>query len=515
MKHKKSLLVAMLFVAVSALTGCGKEKKITIDFWTGFGGGVAATLDPLLQRFEELNPDVKIRYETKGGYPNLNTAVKQSISNKKYPHIANGYPDHFADYANSNVLVNLDSPNFIKHPEHGLDVDRFYEDYMQENREIVDDRLVGLPFNKSTEIMVVNKTFFDVATELNPEIYVPKTWQELEDVGEKIIALVDSKGWIGKLVTHEGVGVEKPAKPTPEFIETIAFDMTAMTKISDFRPFNWDSTSNFFITILRQWGSVYTERGANFQTGRIRFHDANNFAKTKEALLFMQNLFRKGIVGIPQTYGSSSFGSGAFKEAKIVLTISSSAGIKENLPTSSVYPFDVEVAPILFNRDADGVAHKEVISQGTNLALFTRGDMREGKGGAEERQAAWRLLRYLTYEVNHEFGKGTSYFPVTDGSKLSEGDEGYTDYKLYTDFLAADGGTVGEIATRDTANLQSEVYTNEELDEPWIKFVDPAFIGSSQVRAEVEYAMGYLFDGDTPEKVMEKLLAKLGSYVDK
>ncbi len=515
MKHKKSLLVAMLFVAVSALTGCGKDNRTVIDFWTGFGGGVAVTLDPLIQRFEELNPDVRVRYESKGGYPNLNTAIKQSISNKKYPHIANGYPDHFADYANSNVLVNLDSPNFIKHPELGLDVDRFYDDYMQENREIVDDRLVGLPFNKSTEIMVVNKTFFEVANKLDPEIVVPETWQELKVVGEKIINLVEDRKWVKKLVTHEGEPVDKPKTPTPEFLETIAFDMTGVAEISSFRPFNWDSASNFFITILRQWGSVYTERGANFQTGRIRFHEEEHFAKTKEALLFMQELFNDGIIGIPETFGSSSYGSAAFKDARIVMTISSSAGIKENLPVASTYPFDVEVAPILYNLDAEGVAHKEVISQGTNLALFTRGDMREGKGGAEERQAAWRLLRYLTYEVNHEFGIGTSYFPVTDGTKLSEGDEGYDDYKMYTDFLADDGGTVSEIATRDTANLQAEVYTNDTLEEPWTKFVDPAFIGSSQVRAEVEYAMGYLFKGDTPEEVMTKLLAKLGSYVDK
>ena len=81
-----------------------------MKFWTGFGASVTGALNPLFARFEQENPDIKVLYESKGGYPNLQQAINGSISTNTYPHIANGYPDHLVGYINANILVNLGNP---------------------------------------------------------------------------------------------------------------------------------------------------------------------------------------------------------------------------------------------------------------------------------------------------------------------------------------------------------------------------------------------------------------------
>ncbi len=530
MKPRKTIFGITALLVVAGLTGCVRPpipsgndsqgdsvtpgQKTKIDFWTGFGGAVNGVLEPLIARFEEKNPDIDVIYESKGGYPNLKQAISQSVSNNAFPHIANGYPDHFADYANSNIMLNLDTKDFIQNtdPNVGVDIDDYYTDYMNENRALIDGATLGLPFNKSTEIMIANQTFFDVASQFDPVIKIPTTWQELETVGEALRTVVETKGWIGKLVKHDGTAIPKPDKATPELIAEVAFDMSLLKSMDEFIPFSWDSTANFFITILRQWDAEYTRRGTNFQKGTIEFHRGESLEKTKAALAFFQRLYTKKIVGVPQSYGEQLYSSVPFKNGRLVLTVSSSAGVKENLPDGTTdYPFDLSINPIPFN--ADLPENKYVISQGTNLALFRRGKATEDKT-KRERNAAWRLLRYLTYEVNFEFGKGTSYFPVTDGTKIpvDESSARYQDYKLYSEFLAATDGTRTEQAVRETAKLQANVYQNEA--EEWKKFVDPAFIGSSRVRDEVQYVMGKVFgDGKTPEVAINEVVSKLSDFV--
>lgn len=539
MKSKKVIFGMASFLVLAALTGCRPTiptssenptstggsgssippvQKTKIDFWTGFGAAVNGVLEPLITRFEAANPDIDVVYETKGGYPNLKQAISQSVSNNAFPHIANGYPDHFADYANANIMLNLDSPEYIKNsdPNIGVNIDEYWPDYMSENRTLIDGATMGMPFNKSTEIMVANQSFFDVAKLKDPDIFLPKTWQDLAEVGPKLKAVAQTNGWFGKLVQKDGSVLDKPENPTPAQIEalqaTTAFDMSKVKTADDFIPFSWDSTSNFFITMLRQWGAEYTRRGATFQKGTIEFHRGDSRAKTLAGLTFFQNLYKAKLVGTPQTYGEELYSSNPFKNGRLVLTISSSAGVKENLPNAVTdYPFTVSVNPILYN--ADLPENKYVISQGTNLALFRRGKATDAKTKVE-RAAAWKLLRYLTYEVNHEFGKGTGYFPVTDGSKLEvdEANPRYQDYKLYTDFLAETTGSPADVSVRDTAILQANVYQDPE--EAWIKFVDAAFIGSSRVRDEVQYVMGQIFaDAKTPEMALNAVVSQLSDFV--
>lgn len=520
MKTNKTILGLTMLFAVSTLAGCGGSNKTRINFWTGFGASVLSTLNPLIARFEEENPDIDIVHDSKGGYPNLLTAVKGTIGNSAYPHIANGYPDHFADYVKAGVLLNLDSPNYINHEEHGVDIDDYYSDYMIENTTLSAGNTYGLPFNKSTEVMITNKTFFEVANKIDSSIKIPTTWQEVAVIGPKLRTV--AQDWFGKLVLKDGTAIDKPTEDAEITAlleaDTVAFDMS-MTTEAQFVPFSWDSTANFFITIIRQWGSLYTSADS-IHTGYIEFTTGENRTKTLEALAFFKQLYVDRIVGIPGTFNEALYSSGPFKQVRLVMTISSSAGAAQNLPDSITdFPFEVGVNHIPYNENLP--ESKYVISQGTNLGLFRVGRATDEKAMAQ-RTAAWKFLRYLTYEVNHEFGKGTSYFPVTDGSKLAvnEEDPRYRDYKLYTEFLAETDGTSSDKAIRATASLQKNVYQNDtyfgdNVNERWLKFVDPGFGGSAKIRAEIDSIMSILFAGATPEDALNQGTSRLDEYVRK
>lgn len=522
MKNKKIMTSLTSLMAVTLLAGCNpKDTRTRIQFWTGFGTAVNETLTDLIARFEEQNTDIRIDYESKGGYPALQQAISGSISTSNYPHIANGYPDHFAGYANANVLLNLDSNSYINHPEYGVNVNEFYSDFMKENTDLVANATLGLPFNKSTEVMIVNQSFFDVAMDKDPSIIIPQTWQDLKVVGPKLKQVIVDNKWIGKLVKKDGTTVDKPSKFDAEIAGDIAFDLTYITKIDDFIPFSYDSESNFFITILRQWGGQYTQRGTTLAKGEVLFKkDSDSYNKLVDALTLVKELYDDKIIGLPSTFNEGLYSSKPFKQMRLVMTISSSAGVTQNLPADVTdYPFELSVKPVPFN--AEKPEAKFVISQGTNLALFRKGNGNDPQA-QKERLAAWKFLRYLTYEVNHEFSRRTSYFPVTDGSLLTvdETDSRYLDYKMYSEFLAGTNVTNETVAakiTRDTAVTQASVYQDTEIG--WKKFVDPGFLGSSTIRTEVGFCMSKVFQDQTAgltarEKAVKAIASTLEQLKD-
>lgn len=507
-KLKVTSLAALTTLMV--LSGCSKKQQII--FWTGFGGDVNAVLEPLLARYEK-ETGVSIKYETKGGYPALNQAISLSVSNEAYPHIANGYPDHFAGYLASNILLSLDG--FINSTEEGIgvDIDDFNPFYLKENQEMAFQRdengnydktkplTIGLPFNKSTEILVANEDFFRVMQIYDPTIKIPETWDELATIGPKLVSIPKDNNFFGNVVMDDGSVVLAPDVPRAdgdktvhdEFAKNVAFDFRNV-KEEKFRPINWDSKSNFFITAIRQWGGVYTEMGRDINEGFIRFDSQ----ETRDALTFFQDMYRQKVFATPTSFGSDLYGSNAFKRGECVLTISSSAGAAQNVPVDNEFPFEVSSNPIPYKDPT----RKYVISQGTNLALFDRGD-------AAIKREAWKLLRYLTTEVNDIFGKGTSYFPVTKTMQNSP---------IYSEFLNADpvesNFSPREVAIQKTAIMNHDVY--EDPANEWLRFTDPAFVGSAFIRQEIEVVMDEIFSGGkTPDQVINEMYKKLSKYVEK
>ncbi len=480
----------------------------TIDFWTGFGQNIDKTLTTLLDDFTA-ETGIIVTYESKGGYPNLQSAINLGSANRSYPHIANGYGDHFASYVESDIIMHLDGyiaadaeRTTMEEIEH-IDYDQYYEGYKRENEAIEFDNegngyVLGVPFNKSTEVGTYNKTFFDVMLHYDPTIKIPNlrwTWDDVETVGEKVDAVLENNDLYGHVFAKKAIEGQEGQYEYLVYADDAAakddgaitvLDMTKTTKDS-FHLLSYNSTDNWFITGVRQWGGKYTEIDPLTRKGYVAF----DTQETRAMLTRLKDLFDKGYLGIPQTWEQLSFCSVPFTEVKSAINISSSAGVSNSIPNPAS-KFEVEVCPVPYLTEDKAY----VISQGTNLALFN-------KGTDKQRYAAWLLLIYLSQQVNDEFCMGTGYYPT--GSRAAGSD-------AYQAYINSSVGTAIEILERKSAKLNVEVYDNP--DTPYQKFVDPAFKGSSFIRTTIGSIISSLFyEGKSIDSILAEILSTLSQYV--
>ncbi|MBO7615232.1 MAG: hypothetical protein J6T15_05995 [Bacilli bacterium] len=525
MKGAKKALLPCLFAIAAGLTACGGNKKnnfaYDLDFnvdvkgqkislWNPFGSDISEILEDLCGEFTRLT-GVNVEVEDKTGYDTLRDAVTKSATSGKYCNVVFGYPDHFAAYVKSDIIVRLDYyfendvHNSTFEPD-GVDFKKsdFYGDYMVENETIEYDEngkgyTLGVPFNKSTEVLIYNQTFFDwcaanvdtvKAATNNVEIKIPETYAELETVGQAILDFIDAKGIYNNCLFSDGsVGAANTADDT----KSPVLDLSGIYKAGGstgtskewFKPFSYDSQSNLFITTVRQMGGKYTEFDKETKKGYVAFDNQ----QARDGMSSLLDLYNKNIFGIPADWGEAKYGSNPFKAWKTVMTVGSSAGVANSAPAGN--KFKIAAAPVLY-RSAD---KKFVISQGTNLALLDR-------GSREERVASWQLIKFLSKYANGYFCSQTGYYPSCEYAELAETAgkgmwKGYDDDK-YFDYATWRSEASTAISTSDrikaqTADVNINYYINKGLSDKWVKFVDPAFAGSSDIRDAVAAIPQFIF----------------------
>lgn len=502
------ILFPMALIAVGTLAGCDGNRVdpysvdlsldisgAKVNFWGPFGADNNAIVEDLIAVFEE-QTGVDVVYESKGSYDQLKQAIDLSATSSSYPHVALGYPDHFAGYVRSNIIVRLDyyfenggtyAYGDYREADRTYAMSDFYEDYMVENQAIemkseTEGWTLGVPFNKSTEIMTINKTFFDWAVTRNPEITVPTTWDEVAVVGPKITTLLTP--YFGGVIGSDSLPYAT-AQAAANAGQTVILDMTN-SDAELFRPLSYDSQANLFITTVRQSGGTYTEIDYASDKGYLAY----NSSETVAGLQMLRNLFNDEVLGVPKLWEESKYSSGPFKDVMAVMAIGSTAGVQNNAPAGN--KFTLSAAPIPYSN----ANRKYVISQGTNLALLDRGT-------EQERVAAWRLLQYLSKYANAEFVQRSGYFPSCE---YAENDANYQD------FLANPGFSTTEKIKAEVAKVNSNVYIDDE--ENWIKFVDAPFVGSAYVRNEVAAIPEALFFTDASiQSILDQSYANMPEYV--
>ncbi|WP_311491802.1 extracellular solute-binding protein [uncultured Anaerococcus sp.] len=181
-----------------------KEGQTEVVFWHAMGGGQGDALESLVKDFEKENPDVKITLQHQGGYGDLNQILVATMqSPKDLPTITQAYPDWMLQFSEAGMVADL--TDRVK-GENGIED---YDDIFQGVRDEIeqDGKIIGIPFNKSTEVLWYNQDIFD---ELG--IKNPTNFDELKEAAKKI----------------------KAAKNIPAF--------------------GWDSLSNFYVTYLKNKG---------------------------------------------------------------------------------------------------------------------------------------------------------------------------------------------------------------------------------------------------------------------
>jgi multiple sugar transport system substrate-binding protein len=457
---KKHFVLLMLLLSAFVLASCGQNKidknfedltnevlesteVIKIKFRV-VSGTISDGLADLLAEFKDEYPKIEVELDAvSGGYEELRRLTILDIQNSRAPQMVIGYPDHFAEYYSGDAVTNLDYLINGKNGYTEAELKDFVPSYLAEGKGFDDadkEALYSLPFNKSTEVMIYNKTMFEELKKYDAGIVVPKTWQEVKTVSEKINAVVAA----GKIDDFaESLGIETVLKTPSEYLAD-----------NIFAPISYDSTANAFITISRQWDGKYTERAKNDQ-GYALFDNAN----TKAGLKYFQDEATAGRFAVAETF-NASYASDAFIALKTLMTIGSSAGVNYNSPKGG--EFELGVTEIPYN--ADNANNKYVIQQGTNIAILSQSTNLQ-------RSAAWLLMKFLLEPANSaKFAMATGgYLPVRLSSYES------AEYKEYLTNPPLDKKYLSE-----GANVALSY-----IDKGYKFFIDDAFIGSSAIRTEV------------------------------
>lgn len=477
----------------------GVNPSYNFDFWTGFGNDYSKQINAVVKSYNDSHPDVHIEHTPKGDYDNLVTQVLGSVSTSTFPNIACGYPDHFAEYWKKGILNPLDDYISRYNREHNCDlISDYYPDYMKENMEIAYDDdgnayTVGLPYNKSTEVLLVNGYYFDYFHSIDERIVVPTTWAELETITPYITKVVedanlldaDSKYLIGKVNPNNDTAYDFRISKTDNCTgdEQVLQEIGQLTQEKQFFVLGYDSADNAFITILHQWGIPYTSYSkVDFdrdQYGKALFWQDDNKEATKNALKFFQDLNANHGFGVPKTFGEDLFCTAALEQGRCLFTIGSSGGL--NKPQFEGKRLDIK--PMIY-RDTE---HKEVISQGTSLGLLNK--FKDLNNYDEEMyQAFCAMVELTTGSLQAEWVTTTGYFPSSKSA--------YND-PTYQELLNDDEPSRLMKLYRDAGKVNSEVYDATGANK-WNKFVDPGFVGSNSIRVAVKNVIHTMTSGKNP-----------------
>lgn len=485
-----------------------------IEFWTGFGQDIQKVVADIISKFQT-ETGIIVTHKPQGGYENLSNSISLASGTKKYPNIAVGYGDHFANYADANIIMHLDG--YIEADKNRtamvdevkkIDYEDFYKAYTAENENIVfDDEtdkgyILGVPFNKSSEVGTYNETLFNLVKAYDSSIRLPDeydeengvygwTWDEVETEGLKIRQVLHDQDFYGKnIFTLDGEFkvYDNPVKALEDGAKQY-LDLTAVTE-ENFKVLSYNSTDNWFITGVRQWGGKYTEYDKEVEEGYVAFNSQN----TKDFLTRMAELFNKGLLGIPSTWGEQLYCSNPFKLNQSAINISSTAGVKNSIAEGSgKSELSIKACPVPY-KDKDNAY---VISQGTNLALFD-------KGNDKQRFASWLFLIYLSQVKDADFCIRTGYFPTGEAVRTSD---------EYQEYINSTKEKSTERLEKDAAWVNSDIYDAPQT--PYKKFVDPAFVGSSYIRTVVNNVMKQLFYGDNKDvtHILNNVLRTLNDYI--
>lgn len=492
---KKSLILLVLLFGVFMFAGCKQntrtpegftvlsvediaDKEITIKFVVR-SGVISAALVDLVADFKAVYPKITVDVEAlSGNYDLIRSTTMIDINSKQAPDLVIGYPDHFAEYYAAGAMVNL--TRFIEDDEVGYteaEMNDFLETYLKENRGFNEENpeyIYGLPFNKSTEVLVYNKTFFEELYGETWETKIPKTWQELETIGADIITRVTNK-------EADDIFVQSidPITQVKTYLK-----MSDYITAKKFIPLGYDSADNAFITLTRQFGAAYTER-LDVEHGYVRF----NNQQSKDAMNYFSGLKEDGVFGTSALYGLD-YMSDAFMLIQSVMSIGSSAGVGYNADTKSQFSYELGVAPIPYYA-AD---KKYVIQQGTNIAMLNQNT-------DEQKLAAWLFVKFLMQPEQ------TAQFAMATGGYLPVRKSAYETTE-YAEYLT--NPTDDKVHYSKAAN----VALNDYIEQEYIFFVDDAFVGSAAIRSEAGKIFNDIMAGEAIEARIVEAYSTLRPYVE-
>lgn len=453
----------------------------TITFYHTMGEHLRNILDAYIAEFNKIYPNITIRHEQIGTFNDVHNQIKTELNTNQGPSLAYCYPEYVTVYDTANIVVDLyeymHSSEVI--PAKSLygnaedvsvgmtqaEMDNFVSGFLMEGTQFGDsEKMLTLPFCKSTDVLYYNKTFFD-----ENKLEVPTHW------------------WCDDSCPTN-------CKSSMEYVcaEIKKIDRGCI-------PLGYDSESNWFITMCEQLGTKYTTFTPetnplnSSKVTRYTFYNEDNV----DFLERLNGWYQNGWITTKELWGA--YTSDLFKAtrgARSYMSIASSSAATYQRPTKVInadgkldYSFSVGIAPI---PQVDR-SNPKTTFQGPSICMLKTGT-------DEQLMATWLFMKYLTTNADFQadFAMACGYLPViksVNDAELAKTNDGV---KKYMDYLAsADGGDNIAALAAKVAIEHSDAY-----------FSSPAFDGASAARDQVGVLLQncLLFEWDNIRSKIENAL---------
>lgn len=424
MKHtfKGTLLATvMILPAVASLASCGNKVRAPgFTFWHTFAKGTEAKLKDIAHEFEDYiyestGKRIEVVLEKFGGYDGIKEKIEKNLTVGNIPNLAVAYPDHVANYMEKgklegdpgkyvwklNDFFNDPEIGFGKQtefigddPNHAMD---FFQPFMEEGQQYIQEGTYSLPFMKSTEVLFYNETL--LRQYLN-------NYEPYKQAATSITRYMDNLTWADLMNLCEFVRADLDK---PEAQRTVKG--TKLTHV-----FGYDSDANMFITRLIQQNIPYSSYDTSAKQGRVDFAsnvNAEAFGQVRDDLLYLRDLYQRKILLTKLTNGGK-YSSDKFKLEETLFTVGSSGGSDYNEPAGDAFVTRVTKVPAIND-------NCQYITQGVTLT-FLKNPTETDEMNMERMRYAWQFAKYITNpECNLDFCiNSNGYFPVRESALTTD-----------------------------------------------------------------------------------------------
>lgn len=372
MKKTGKRMIANIGVvsAVLLLAGCGRKgpldpgDPVSLTVWHYYNGSQQAAFDTLVEEFNETagrEKGIYVQSFSQGSVSDLETAVRDALSGKvgadAMPDIFSSYADTAYEVEQAGALANLSG--YLSQEE----LSKYMDSYIEEGCIAADGTLRIFPTAKSTEIVMLNKTDWD--------LFAEATGASLES-----------------LKTMEGV--TKVAQAYYEWTDSLTPEVP-----EDGRAFyGRDAVANYFVIGMRQLGVEIFQ----VENGQLTLN-----VPKEELRRLWENYYIPMVKGYFGAYGS--FRSDDVKTGDLIAYTGST--------TSAMYfPSQVELDDSSYPIDYL-VIEAPVFEGGQRYAVQQGAGMVVSKSDEKHEYAAVEFLKWMTEtENNVQFGCISGYLPV-------------------------------------------------------------------------------------------------------
>lgn len=442
------------------------KEEVEISFWNTKGAPYSEVIDNAIESFKALEPNVTVtNVKQSVDIGALAGVVTKGFTSNVYPDIVEGYPDAVSTYLDYEKVVKLD--DLMNHPEIGLSAEDkadFVPAYLEEGQQYLEEGTYSLPFSKSTEVLLYNKTLLNGidlsgidssinnAHPLNDYYFKHMNWTEF---------------------------FEKLCPALMTYNESLPADEKILnTTLPNYAILGYDSDDNLAITLTQQYGLPFTALDRDSYKGEALF----NTPAVADKIEYIKDMAAKKY--IMTKGGLGAYTNSLLASNGVLFMVGSTGGLSHCV----VPGYELGAAYLL--SPAAGEGELKIISQGPSICLLKH----ESDPKAELRQqASWLFYKHLTnYENGLAWALNGGYSPIRYSvmnsaeylTAMDPENAGATDSLQY---LLATVNTI--IAEEDFANA---MYTT------------PAFKGSAAARTNfggvVSQAVGGVMKGQTVDR---------------